>query len=207
MSRASAGLGGDTARQSGAAAGCGPRRAVLLAAGLLLLAACHSASPAGGGSPTAVSSSASASTSANPAGSGRPTSAGPPVTAEGDCPYLDTSFVQDTVGQRIERTTTTSTSHEQLPSCTFYRSDGDPAAGVAVTAYPTEVEAQNAAIRQGTAAANPVDDLADGGVVLVGTDSTVLAVTSGRTLLVVSINQASSLEARAIAAQVTPLLG
>lgn len=129
------------------------------------------------------------------------------ATAEGECPYLDTAFVQETVGQHIERTTYTTTSHELVPSCTFYRPDGEPAADVAVTAYPTMVEAQNAAISRGTPAAAPVDDVADGGVVLVTEGSTVLAVTSGRTLLVVTINQASSLEAREIAAEVAPLLG
>ncbi len=115
--------------------------------------------------------------------------------------------MQETVGQHIERTTYTTTSHELVPSCTFYRPDGEPAADVAVTAYPTMVEAQNAAISRGTSAADPVDDVADGGVVLVAEGSTVLAVTSGRTLLVVTINQASSLEAREIAAEVAPLLG
>lgn len=111
------------------------------------------------------------------------------------------------MGQHIERTTYTTTSHETLPGCTFYRPDGEPAADIAVTAYDTPVEAQTVAVELGTAAANPVDDLADGGVVLVSADRTVLAVSSANTLLVVTINQASSLEARVIAEQVTPLLG
>lgn len=137
-----------------------------------------------------------------------PTTTAPqePVTAEGECYYLETSFVEQTVGQHIERTTYTTSSHELIPSCTFYRPDGDPAADVAVTAFPTALEAQNAAIRTGTPAADPVDGLADGGIVLVTPDRTVLAVTSGPILLVVTINQASSLEARAIAAEVAPLL-
>ncbi|MBA2389506.1 MAG: DUF2020 domain-containing protein, partial [Geodermatophilaceae bacterium] len=122
------------------------------------------------------------------------------------CRYLETGFVEQTVGQRIARTTYTSTSHELLPGCTFYRPDGEPAADVAVTAFSTAVEAQTAAIALGTAAANRVDDIADGGVVLVTTDRTLLAITSGSTLLVVTINQASSLGARTIAAEVAPLL-
>lgn len=185
----------------------GPRRAgltrpVLLLAGTLLISACGSAPAATEPSaePTAPAETSSASRVA--------TSAVPePVIAEGDCFYLDTGFVEETVGQRISRTTYTSTSHEELPGCTFYRPDGEPAVDVAVTALSTAVQAQNAAVELGTPAAIPVDDIADGGVVLVATEGTVLAVSSGRTLLVVRVNQQSSLEARAIAAEVAPLLG
>jgi len=171
---------------------------------VVLLSACGGTSS---GAPPAVSTPVATTSTPAPTTSAAPSSSAEPVTAEGECSYLDTAFVQETVGQRIERTTYTTTSHESLPGCTFYRPDGEPAVDVAVTAYPTVVEAQNAAIMRGTAAADPVDDLADGGVILVGSDSTALAVTSGRTLLVVTINQASSLEARAIAAEVVPLLG
>jgi len=128
------------------------------------------------------------------------------VTIEGSCPYLETGVVQETVGQHIERTTVTSTSHEVLPGCSFFRPDGDPAAVVEVTELASAAAAQTAAIELGTAAANPVDDIADGGVVLVSTEQTVLAVSSGGVLLVVTINQASSLEARALAEIVAPLL-
>lgn len=110
------------------------------------------------------------------------------------------------MGQRIARTTYTTTSHELLPGCTFYRPDGDPAVDVEVTHFPTAVEAQTAAIELGTPAANPVDDIGDGGVVLVTEDDALLAVTVQRTLLVVRINQASSLQARALAAVVAPKL-
>lgn len=149
-------------------------------------------------------------TSPQPPAQSSTTTAAPtptPVTSEGDCPYLDTGFVEQTVGQRIERRTYTTTSHELIPSCTFFRPDGEPAVSVVVTAHPTARQAQSAALDIGTAAASPVEDIADGGVVLVEPDRTVLAVTSGRCLLVVSLNQASSLEARAIAAEVAPVLG
>lgn len=181
-------------------------RAVLLLAAVLLLSGCTNAPDS---APAVTTPTATTSTPAISAArtSAAPTGATQPVTAEGACSYLDTAFVQETVGQRIARTTYTTTSHELLPSCTFYRPDGEPAADVALTAFPTVLEARNAAITRGTTAANPVDDVADGGVVLVTEGSTVLAVTSGRILLVVTINQASSLEAQAIAAEVAPLLG
>lgn len=180
------------------------RPALLLAVPLLL--GCQSAAPQPSGSPdtsTVTSSVPTARPSPSPTATTTPT----PVTADGDCFYLDTGFVEATVGQRIERTTYTTTSHESLPGCTFYRSDGEPAADVAITTYDSAVQAQIAAVDLGTAAANPIDDIADGGVVTVSVERTVLAVTSGSTLLVVTINQASSLEARAIAAEVAPLLG
>lgn len=176
---------------------------IRLLAIVLAIAGCSTASaPVDTSTPTVTSSPRTTT----PGMDGSPAPA-EPVTTEGDCRYLETEFVEQTVGQRITRTTYTSTSHELLPGCTFYRPDGDPAVDIAVTDFPTEVEAQTAAIARGTAAANPVDDIADGGVVLVDAERAVLAVTSGRTLLVVTINQASSLEARAIAAQVAPLLG
>lgn len=183
-------------------------RPSLFLLGVLLLAACTQGAEPGRATSTAPPPTATLDPS-SPTGTPEPTTDPPaePVTTEGDCRYLETEFVEQTVGQRITRTTYTSTSHELLPGCTFYRPDGDPAVDVAVTGFPSEVEAQTAAIEQGTAAANPVDDIADGGVVLVDTERAVLAVTSGRTLLVVTINQASSLEARAIAEQVAPLLG
>ena len=186
------------------------RRPALLI--LLLLAGC------GGGTPTApltapptVSGGAATVTSAGPT-TGAPTSpaatttAPEPVVADEPCPYLDTGFVQDTVGQHIARTTVTSTSHETLPGCSFFRPDGEPAAAVEVTELGTAAAAQTAAIELGTPKADPVDGIGDGGVVLVSTDGTVLAVSSGSVLLVVRINQASSLEARALAARVAPQL-
>jgi len=180
------------------------RLTLLLA--VLLLIGCQSADPQPSGSPVSSAVTSPVST-APPSPSPTATTTPTPVTADGDCFYLDTGFVEQTVGQRIARTTYTTTSHESLPGCTFYRSDGEPAADVAITTYDSAVQAQIAAVDVGTAAANPIDDIADGGVVTVSVERTVLAVTSGSTLLVVTINQASSLEARAIAAEVAPLLG
>ncbi len=182
------------------------RLAVLLLAAVLL-AGCQATRSAPAASvpaaPTGTSSAAGPTSTARPTPSAVSAA---PSPVEGDCPYLDAGFVQDTVGQHIDRTTVTATSHESLPTCTFYRPDGDPAAEVALTELATAVAAQTAAIRIGTPAADPVDGIADGGVVLASPGQTVLAVSSGSTLLVVTINQESSLEARAIAAQVASQL-
>ena len=188
------------------------RPAPLLLALLLLVPACDR--EAGQREPTAVRPGTSTaippdpgSAPSSPAGTSPPTQpTSEPVTTDGDCRYLETTFVEQTVGQRIARTTYTATSHELLPGCTFYRPDGDPAVDITVTAFPTAVEAQTAAIGLGTPAANPVDDVGDGGVVLVTEDAAVLAVTVDATLLVVTVNQASSLQARALAVLVAPLL-
>lgn len=128
------------------------------------------------------------------------------MTVDGPCPYLTTDFVQETVGQHIERTTFTVTDEGLPPDCAFYRPDGDMAAVVELTAYAGPAQAQTAAIELGTPAANPVDDVGDGGVVLVSEQDAVLAVSVAATLLVVRINQASSLEARTLAATVAPQL-
>ena len=51
----------------------------------------------------------------------------PVVTRDAACPYLDTGFVMQTVGQHIARTTITTTRPE---SCAFYRPDGALAAKI-----------------------------------------------------------------------------
>lgn len=176
-----------------------------LPAAVLLLSACAGGTPTAGTAPATSLGSTSPSTAA----SGQPARPSPPapVTVDGPCPYLDTGFVQETVGQHIARTTYTTTGPDLPPGCAFYRPDGGVAATIEISSYADPVQAQTAAIELGGAGANPVDDIADGGVVVVPPDQTVLAVSGGAMLLVVTINQESSLEARALAGAVAPLLG
>jgi hypothetical protein len=85
------------------------------------------------------------------------------------------------------------------PGCTFYRPNGEAAADIAVSVLASPTAAQAKAIAVGGKAANPVNGLGDGGVVAITDDGAVLAVSTGRTLVVVRINQRISLEAKEIA--------
>jgi len=110
---------------------------------------------------------------------------------------VDADSVAGVVGQHISHATVTPT--RPHPGCSFYRPNGERAVDVAVSMLPGPVQAQNEAISIGGRAAGPVDGLGDGGVVAVTADGAVLAVSKGRTLLVIRINQRSSLEAKEIA--------
>jgi hypothetical protein len=99
----------------------------------------------------------------------------------------------DIVGQHISRTTVTRTTPH--PGCAFYRPDAEKAADVAVSVLPSVTAARTQAIRLPGPDANPVDSVGDGGAVAITGDGAVLAVSTGRTLVVVRINQRISLEA------------
>ena len=101
------------------------------------------------------------------------------------------------MGQRISRTTVTRT--VPFPGCSFYRASGERVADIQVTQLSTPTAAQARAIQLGGRAANPVDNIGDGGVVALNPGGAVLAVSKGRALVVVRINQRSSLEARGVA--------
>jgi len=108
--------------------------------------------------------------------------------------------MSQTVGQRIARTTVTAT--RPYPGCSFYRANGERAADIAVTRLATPTAAQRRAVAVGGRGANPVNGVGDGGVVRVTADGAVLAVSKGRALVVVRINQRISLEAKEIAGYV-----
>ena len=127
----------------------------------------------------------------------RPTPTRPAVTTEGPCPYADRATVMDIVGQHLSRTTVTSTTPH--PGCAFYRTNGEKAAEIAVSVLPTAAAAQARAIAVPGRGANPVETVADGGTVAITPDGAVLAVSKGRALVVVRINQRISLEAVEIA--------
>jgi hypothetical protein len=122
--------------------------------------------------------------------------AGPVVTRDAECPYLETAFVMQTVGQHIERTTVTTT---RPASCAFYRPDGALAAKVDGSELGSAAAAAAKVRAVSGSGANPVSDLGDGGAVAITNDGAVLAASTGSTLLVVSINQQSSLEATELA--------
>jgi Domain of unknown function (DUF2020) len=156
-----------------------------LAAGLLL-AGCDTA---GQQSPPARPTRTAPTTTA-PA---PPASTRPPVTVDAPCPYAGAATVMDIVGQHITRTTVTSTTPH--PGCAFYRPNGEKAADVAVSVLASATAARAEAIRLTGPGANPVDSVADGGTVAITGDGALLAVSKGRVLVVVRINQRVSLEA------------
>ena len=166
-----------------------------LAVGVVLLAGCQSVVTRAETAASTPTAAGARPMSPQPRAS-RP-STRPPAPVEGRCPYVDADSVAGVVGQHISRTTVTPT--RPHPGCSFYRPNGERAVEVAVSMRPGPVQAQNEAISIGGRAANPVDGLGDGGVVAVTADGAVLAVSKGRTLVVVRINQRSSLEAKEIA--------
>ncbi len=173
------------------------RRWLLPALGLLL-AACGTPGddvdpPPSAGAPTTtvVAPSSTAPVAATPA---------EPVTTEQDCPYLDTALVEDTVGQQTPTVTTTGVPGGPPPGCTFAKPDGEPALAVEITRTPDPVAARAAAVdRVAGIGGTAVDDIADGGGIAVGAEETVLAVADGTLVVVVTVNQRSSLQAREIA--------
>jgi hypothetical protein len=176
----------------------------LLAAGAVL-AGCQSTTP--GGSATAPTTTGptgpvkpTTSAPARPAPTRPPAATPPPTPVEGQCPYVGAEQVAETVGQHISRTTVTPT--RPHPGCSFYRPNGERAADIQVTVLPTAAAAQARAITLGGRGANPVSKLGDGGVVALTPTGAVLAVSKGRALVVVRINQRISLEAREIAGYV-----
>jgi len=179
-----------------------------LAVGIVLLAGCDRGSTATLGTAASAPTTTSPSGGATPARtspsarSGRPTP--PPSPVEGPCRYLDSDTVAGIVGQHITRSTVTPT--RPYPGCTFYRPNGEAAANIAVTVLATPTQAQAKAIAIGGQAANPVNGLGDGGVVAIADTGGVLAVSTGRTLIVVRINQRSSLEAKELARSVLAAL-
>jgi hypothetical protein len=174
-----------------------PRQTLLCAAALLcLLAACDNSTADAGGRGTDGPATTSPARSQPTLPSTKPTTR-PVTTTEGPCPYVDTATVMNTIGQHLARSTVTST--RPHPSCAFYRPDGGLAAQITVSEEPNPVAAQNLALERAGQSANPVDGIGDYGAVTITDEGALLAVTKARTLVVVQINQKSSLQAKEIA--------
>lgn len=150
--------------------------------------------------PTTTATVAPRTTAARPAPKPTPK----PVTVDAPCPYADAGTIAGTVGQRISRTTVTRT--RPHVGCGFYRPSGEKAADIAVSVLASPAAAQARATAIAGAAANPVDDVGDGGAVTITDTGAVLGVSKGRALVVVRINQRISLEAVEIARMVVAKL-
>ena len=178
--------------------------AVVTVALALVLAGCGATEePAATPTSPTTSAPAATTTAAAPTTTVAPT----PETVEQDCPYLDTATVQDTVGQQTPTVTTTGVPGGPPPTCTFLKPNDEAAATVEVSQATDAIAAQTAAVQRvagigGTA----VDDIADGGGIASTDGGTVLAVADGTLVVVVTINQASSLQARELAQAVVAVL-
>jgi hypothetical protein len=170
---------------------------------MLAAAAAFAAGCTGGGdSVPAPTTSAPAGTTAARATTPPPSrtvvrSTPPPVTTEADCPYADRDVMSETVGQRLVRTTVTST--RPHVGCGYYRPNGEKAVDIAVSVLASAATAQARAVALGGKSANPVSGIADGGVVAVVDTGSLLAVSKGATLVVVRVNQSVPLEAIEVA--------
>lgn len=186
----------------------------LLLAACLLLGGCTTGAPQGDGPAESTASGeggqqseqaeAPAPQSGPAEASGEPQSS----TVDGPCPYLDQDFIELTVGQRIGTVsvTTTTPAYGPLPRCDFQRGNGEPAA--VVDTFTIESGQGLSEALEVVPDGNPVD-IGEGGSVRVhnGEDRTDLAAFEGTTLVSVTLNQESSLEAVEIAQQVLSALG
>lgn len=133
----------------------------------------------------------------------KPTPTKPVETHDGTCPYLATDFVELTIGQRLARTTVTTA---EPPGCAFYRPDAEVAASVTPTRAASLRDARLKVLAAVGDSGNPLPDLGDGGVVKVVEDGAVLAVSRGTLVVVVRINQQSSLQATEVGRKVLEML-
>jgi hypothetical protein len=179
------------------------RTGILLGLAAVALAGCtgpggDTAAPA---SPTAaVTTTRAPAPTARPSGTTRrptPRPVPPPVTTDAPCPYASATTIAETVGQRIARTTVTST--RPWVGCGYYRPNGEKAVDIAVSRLANAATAQARAVALPGRSANPVDGVGDGGAVAVSDAAALLAVSKGAALVVVRINQRVSLEAVEIA--------
>ncbi len=182
----------------------------LAGAAVLASALAAGCSPGSQAPPSAATSSTGSTGSptspAGPTTEPSPAPPAPPVIGTGPCPYLDQTYIEETIGQRIARIETVTVEGQPLADCGFFRPNGTAAAGVDLTTYADPIAAQNAALAAFTPQALPVTDIGDYGGVIVSANQTLLAFTTGPLLVVVIINQESSLEAREIAATVLAAL-
>lgn len=157
---------------------------------------------------TAPTTSAAAATTPTTPTTPTPPPPPQPVTTVAPCPYLDQGYVEQTVGQKVGtvEVTTTEPPVTPLPGCTFYALNDEPAVAVVTEQHPSPVEAQTAALAKVGEAGNPVTTVADGGAVLAANGQTICAVSKGTAVVVITINQESSLEGEEIAGTVADLI-
>ena len=178
------------------------RRVIGLVATGLLAAGCGGGTDQPAAAPTTTAAPATTPAAPTPTTPRATPPATPPRTppagtVDGACPYADRDTIAGIVGQRIARSTVTAT--RPYVGCAFHRAGGEKAADVAVQVLPDARAALARALAVAGPTANPVDTVGDGGAVAVTDGGALLAVSSGPAVVVVRINQRSSLAAAEIA--------
>ncbi|PPK68112.1 DUF2020 domain-containing protein [Actinokineospora auranticolor] len=180
------------------------RRAVILAAPLLTIAAC-TADPAA--PPAGTSAPPPAAQTTSPASAG-PAAAPPPPepVADGPCPYLESSVVADANGQRVTKVRTSA--DKPHPACFFYRPDGS--VQLTVQIYSGDPAIAKAVVDEAApiATSNPASSPAGWKGGSLSTDQgAVYAVGKAGTAVVVSTNQHQTIKARRVSEIVIGKLG
>jgi len=129
----------------------------------------------------------------------------PQPTADGPCPYLEESYIEDTNGQRVSKV---QTSADQPPACFFFRPDGS--VQLTVRVYTGDAAVAKALVDEAApvASANPAE-LAGGwqGGAQSTADGAVYAVAKEQSAVVVTTNQEQTIKAKQIAQQSISALG
>ncbi|HEY7595776.1 MAG TPA: DUF2020 domain-containing protein [Actinophytocola sp.] len=176
------------------------KRALLLGPLLIVLAACTSEARLD--NPTVADPPQTGASAPAPAAKAPPA---PKPTADGPCPYLDQTFVEDTNGQRIGEI---KTSAGDPPACFFYRSDGN--LQMTVRIYQGKADVAKAIVDQAAPidTANPAE-LAGGwsGGAQPTDDGAVYAVAKETEAVVVTTNQEQTIKAKVVAQEAISALG
>jgi hypothetical protein len=129
----------------------------------------------------------------------------PQPSADGPCPYLDESVVEDANGQRVG---SVEISADEPPTCFFMRSDGNVQATVRI--YTGDAAVAKAIVDEAApvATANPAE-LAGGwtGGAQASDDGAVYAVLKEGSAVVVATNQGQTIKAKLIAQEAITALG
>jgi hypothetical protein len=131
--------------------------------------------------------------------------AGPQPTADGPCPYLEESYVEETNGQRVSKV---QTSADQPPACFFYRPDGSVQLSVRVYTGDAAVAKGLVDAAAPVTTANPAE-LPGGwaGGAEVKDTGAVYAVAKETSAVIVSTNQEQTIKAKQIAQESIGALG
>lgn len=129
----------------------------------------------------------------------------PQPTADGPCPYLEESYVEDTNGQRVGKV---KTSADQPPACFFYRPDGNVQLTVRVYTGDAAVAKALVDAAAPVATSNPAQLSGGwkGGAEATDTGA-VYAVAKDASAVVVTTNQEQTIKAKQIAQQSITALG
>jgi hypothetical protein len=129
----------------------------------------------------------------------------PQPTADGPCPYLEESYVEETNGQRVSGV---QTSADEPPTCFFLRPDGN--VQLTVRIYTGEASVAQALVDAAApvASSNPAE-LSGGwkGGAEATDDGAVYAVAKDATAVVVTTNQGQTIKAKQIAQESISTLG